>query len=648
MRLTLRTLLAWLDDTLSPGEVREMGRQVSESQYAQELVERIQRVTRQRRLTVPKASGPDGADPNVVAAYLDNELPSDQVAEYERRCLDSDVHLAEVASVHQVLSLIGQKAKVPGPAKWRMYRLIQGPEVGPRPALGDMPKPVEPIAPGWDRNDLVRPSFWEKHGPALAIAGLIAVLAFSAWKVIGPTRVDREHRVVEELASKDQAKPPGGNGPVVQPPAIVPTGILPQEGPPIGEMPGPGPGPETETAKAEPRPEPPEGAFAVVEPGTGVPLRRKPGDGDWERLEPNTAIQSGDLLANLLPFRSAVRVHGMLIEFDGATQLRIVEGEKDGPIRVELAHGRFVVRESGGSADLEVASLDFLPNRTTPTALKAIRVRANAMPIAVEKLRRPPDPSVVLRVIGSGGKLLIASGEAEVPYDAPTAVDATYAFAANLPADMWPRQVPKISELKAPATLPDWMTNPTPEPVEVHLAEGLAKELTRPGRGVAESLAEVANSSSQLDLRALALAGLGETGDLDSVISALMSAGKRTDRKAAIRVLRELIGRGPRDAAQVEGKLRDVGGKNAEWPALVMLLLNQVRPTDAQWDQRIKDLSRLLGSDDVELRELALDNLMALTDRDEMGYDPDSPSTGKGLAEWQTAADQKALKPPKP
>ena len=74
MRLTLRTLLAWLDDTLEPTQVREIGRQVKESPLAQELAERIHRVTRQRRLTVPPSSGPDGTDPNIVASYLDNDL----------------------------------------------------------------------------------------------------------------------------------------------------------------------------------------------------------------------------------------------------------------------------------------------------------------------------------------------------------------------------------------------------------------------------------------------------------------------------------------------------------------------------------------------------------------------------------------------
>src|SRR3954466_6222020 len=136
MRLTLRTLLAWLDDTLPPSEVREIGRQVSESPFAQGLVEKIHPVTPQRRLGVADSAGPDATDPNLVASYLDNELDQDLVPEYEKLCLTSDVHMAEVASAHQILSLIGQKAKVPTEAKNRMYHLIRGPE-----AIAPKPKP---------------------------------------------------------------------------------------------------------------------------------------------------------------------------------------------------------------------------------------------------------------------------------------------------------------------------------------------------------------------------------------------------------------------------------------------------------------------------------------------------------------------------
>src|SRR3954471_15839078 len=146
MRLTLRTLLAWLDDTLPPAEVRDIGRQVSESPYAQELVERIHRVTRQRRLTVPAKTGPDATDPNVVAGYVDNDLEPEQVAEYEKKCLNSDVNLAEAASVHQILSLLGQKVLVPPEAKARMYQLVKGREtVRSAKPDGVKPKPPEPV-----------------------------------------------------------------------------------------------------------------------------------------------------------------------------------------------------------------------------------------------------------------------------------------------------------------------------------------------------------------------------------------------------------------------------------------------------------------------------------------------------------------------
>src|SRR5207253_6717958 len=107
MRLTLRTLLAYLDDTLDPTEIKTIGQKVAESDAAQELVARIKSVTRRRRLTTPPATGPGARfDPNTVAEYLDNVLPSEQVADVEAACLGSDVHLAEIAACHQILTLV--------------------------------------------------------------------------------------------------------------------------------------------------------------------------------------------------------------------------------------------------------------------------------------------------------------------------------------------------------------------------------------------------------------------------------------------------------------------------------------------------------------------------------------------------------------
>ena len=102
MRLTLRTLLAWLDDTLPPKDVARIGRQLYSSKFAQDLSRRIRRVVRQRRLTVPGMGTNTPIDSNIIGAYLDNSLPGDQTSAVESLALNSDVHLAEIAACHQI------------------------------------------------------------------------------------------------------------------------------------------------------------------------------------------------------------------------------------------------------------------------------------------------------------------------------------------------------------------------------------------------------------------------------------------------------------------------------------------------------------------------------------------------------------------
>lgn len=126
MRLTLRTLLAYMDDLLEPRDAIQMGKRIEENKVATELVHRIRTRMRLLRLGAPKVDGKGlGADANSVAEYLDNSLAAERVPDFEKLCLESDVHLAEAASCHQILAAVLDKPAVVDPAlRLRVYNLI--------------------------------------------------------------------------------------------------------------------------------------------------------------------------------------------------------------------------------------------------------------------------------------------------------------------------------------------------------------------------------------------------------------------------------------------------------------------------------------------------------------------------------------------
>ncbi|MGI9468545.1 MAG: hypothetical protein ACR2OA_15615 [Rubripirellula sp.] len=125
MRLTLRTLLAYLDNTLDPQDAELLKNKLAESGFATQMVQRIRGLLTQADLPAPSplARGPV-EEANVICEYLDSTLPVEQVAEVERACLDSDPHLAEAAACHQILTMVLENpASVPVVLRDRIYQL---------------------------------------------------------------------------------------------------------------------------------------------------------------------------------------------------------------------------------------------------------------------------------------------------------------------------------------------------------------------------------------------------------------------------------------------------------------------------------------------------------------------------------------------
>lgn len=126
MRLTLRTLLAWLDDApMSQAQRKELKEKVVSSESARKLLEHLKAVESNRQIVAPQIDGQGNKDANVTGEYLDGVLDEALVAQFEKSCLESDSLLAEVAGVHAALASIlrQDKIKITSSMRERSYKI---------------------------------------------------------------------------------------------------------------------------------------------------------------------------------------------------------------------------------------------------------------------------------------------------------------------------------------------------------------------------------------------------------------------------------------------------------------------------------------------------------------------------------------------
>ncbi len=125
MRLTLRTLLAYIDGVLDPQIASELEGKIRESRIAQNTMERIDDGLASKSIGIPVAgSRTNDFEANKVAEYLDNTLPPEQLPAFEKVCFENDAQLIEVAAVHRILSVVLTKpALISEPLRRRIKQL---------------------------------------------------------------------------------------------------------------------------------------------------------------------------------------------------------------------------------------------------------------------------------------------------------------------------------------------------------------------------------------------------------------------------------------------------------------------------------------------------------------------------------------------
>jgi hypothetical protein len=218
MRLTLRTMLAYLDDVLDPADAETLKKKIEESDFASGLVARIRGVLKKLRMDAPKLDGKGmGNDANTVAEYLDSALTQDRVAEFERVCLESDKHLSEAASCHQILTIVlGKAADVPPDLRERIY-VLGNPEraqaqaaqsaaaaapaasLVPPPVPAGNGKPVQRPAP-LEVPEYLRAGRSSTVWPILGFTAATLLLGLVALRALGP--FDKNHPVAKLFAGQ--------------------------------------------------------------------------------------------------------------------------------------------------------------------------------------------------------------------------------------------------------------------------------------------------------------------------------------------------------------------------------------------------------------------------------------------------------------
>jgi hypothetical protein len=641
LRLTLRTLLAFLDDTLDPAQAREIGRKVNRSTAARGIIGRIRALLRSAPASVPSTAS---VNPNDLAEYLDNVLDGERMAALERRLLDSDAHLTETAALHQVLSTLATAPPepVPGEIQHRLYDLPAQPAFNGVSAAGlGLDSLIEPVPASTPPEQAVVPrrvdrplqhstaplpfapptfamdqsaTRWWAIVIALVVTAVVLAIAMRLppWSGVEPNQqappmeqapLERPLSTtpaptapIEPAKSSDTPERPAQKSAEPFPPAPIgptPKIVRPETIPPAPAQPEK-PAAPTPAAPREPvAPVDETATLAVCASDTGLLLRRTAGG--FERLAQGTEIRGRDELVHLAGMRSKLDTPAQFtIEVVNDTRLH-VRSDANVDLALDLIDGRLAARSGARPATLRLA---------WRAASCVITLAPNAA-VGVESRRADPSGPASLTLQTLRGLIRLSHNASTVQLAGGDEIEwpAGAAIGTPRPAE---RPFAWLAESE------DRGTDEGPR--------GLARQVPL-GQRVEPSLRR-ATADERRDVRLAAVNALTAIADVWGLLDVVRTSTYSEVRSPAIGGLRRLR----QDAAHwrlVRARLAELYNETTAEVAVSLIAgfsdSNQP-PRDIQ-----QYLGNLLESDERIIRELAIFNLKELTGHD-FAYQADAPA----------------------
>lgn len=691
MRLTLRTLLAWIDGLLEPADRTALGEKVGASSVAPVLVERIRGVVERGPLPAPEPTARGFAgDANTAAEYLDNVLPAERIEEFERVCIDSDLHLAEVAACHQLLADVARNPNLldslDDAGRRRLLDVL-------RQRVSDADAAAATVTTGTATRTVVRrpvparpasAAAWLSAAAALLLlAGLGTALVWSLWKPSSRQVARNERPVAEQPAAAAEppaavdAAPPADGAAVAADVAVVdepepaveeprpPAETEPSDPPadavvdaePAGAMAGDAmesevaldvavpadtsvpQGDALAIAAPAPRPRPPlaaGGAAADAAPsrpplpapssGTGVLLRRA-ADGGWTLHDGSAAIGPGEELVVPAACAAEIEIDGVIVRLLPATRA-LVSRDDDGLVRLTLESGRVAMLSRDPAARIGI----------TAGGLAGVVETGLDRPLGVEVLGRR-----------GGGRVGLAAGVFTTGPVVWRHVGTLAAAGAtsDLPAGgglVWDDVDPASARMLPAVEEPRWLVDTGISRVDRAAALVLAERLAAdPPAEVLERMA----TDVRAEHRMAAAATLAVLGDYEPLARQLCSGEPRTALYEAQWAALEAVGvplaiaRGGDSAAAWDAALAAVAPAGTSEQLAAM---SRGYDGAALMSGAAAELVTALDASDLAVRRFAFRALReALPDRDAASrYRPDRPPTLRrdGIAWWRGQLEQ--------